>query len=101
MRTNIITCDRCKCSATTEDEKKSQDIKSVAVAVYTESHSSYSHVSFRAQDSAHVVEWCKECRDAMGLYYHHPDKPPVAPYPTIEDLIREIATDAAKDAVRQ
>jgi hypothetical protein len=99
MQTNISTCDRCKTAATTKEEKEKQDILTVAIGVWNQRYTSYSQSNFEPKDAMHKVEWCKDCREAMGLFYHHPDKPVPSPNPSIEDLIREIATEAAQEAV--
>ncbi len=100
MQTHISTCDRCNCAATTKEEKEKQNILTVAVGVWHESYSGFSQSNFSPKDAMHKVEWCKDCREAMGLFYRRPDQPVSVTYPTLEDLIREIATEAAQAAVR-
>ncbi len=99
MQTTIITCDRCKESAETKEQKDEQQIMRVAVGIWTQRYSS--NDAFSAADSTHAAEWCKSCREKMGLFYHRAENPAHATLPTLEDLIREIATEAAQEAVRQ
>lgn len=99
MQTNISTCDHCKNSATTKEEKDKQNILRVAVGVWEPRYSSYSVDKFTPKNALHCVEWCKTCREIHGLFYQREDAPAHATLPTIEDLIREIAAEAAQQAV--
>lgn len=100
MHITTITCDRCKKVATTKEEKDAQEIMRVGVGVL-ETYRHSGQDSFRVQDCTHTAEWCRACRDELKLNFHRKDEKtselPAAP--TLEDIIREIAYDTAKEAI--
>lgn len=97
MTTVTITCDRCKKSAERSEDKQHLDVRRVAVGVWEER---YSNRSFNTEDITHSADWCGTCRNELGLLFHRDDVKPEPHYPTLEDLIREIAKEAATDAVQ-
>lgn len=83
------TCDRCAKTDTKADN--------------------HSHVSIGCRSAlspygkpniAREALWCEDCVKALKVYIPNKPAPDALPPPTLEDLIREIAAEAAIDAVR-
>lgn len=96
MQTTTITCDRCKKSATTKEEKDALSVLEVAVGVY-DTHRYGGESSFTIRDKTHHAEWCKECHEALGLFFHRPENPQHAELPTLEQIIRDIVSDEVRN----
>lgn len=97
MTTITITCDRCKKSAERSEDKQHLDVRRVGIGVWEERYSSR---SFNMEDVCHGADWCGQCRAELGLCFHRDDVKPEPYYPTLEDLIREIATTAAQEVIQ-
>ncbi len=94
MKTTTYKCDRCGA----EDTTNKIEILNVGVHVggYNEKYSSYGTVQTRVQFNQ---EWCLECRIKAGLK-EKPTESTVEQKPvTLEDLVMEIAYNAACDAI--
>jgi len=79
------TCDRCKMQST--DHKFLEPIHVVVV-------------SSRWPRPPFAAEWCRVCLLAVGLVAPaRAETSPVAPPITLEELVRQIATDAAIEVV--
>lgn len=97
MRTTTYECDRCK---RTDQDNKTLLLEQVGVHVggYAQSYS-YG-LSTKAQ---YNQEWCQTCLIETGLIHPDRDKK-VVPQPeaiTLEQLVRDIAYEAASDALRE
>lgn len=94
MKTITYKCDRCGAEDTTNEI----DLLSVGVHVgsYQQHYSSFSQGPAIGFDQ----EWCLVCRIKTGLLGKPKDSTIIQTPLTLEDLVREIATDAAYDAIR-
>ena len=94
MRTTTFKCDRCGAEDTTNDIKL--DNVGVHVGHY---QAQYSYTDTTRVTANFNQEWCANCRIKAGLI-ENPIPRTVAVQPvTLEDLVREIACDAACDAL--
>ena len=98
MITTTYTCDRCKAEQTTK-----QQFWTVGVVAITRDR------SLPDPRYAGYVEWapvgsmqvCRPCLDALGVQMKREAvRPGTPPQPTLEEVIAEIATEAAIRAVQ-
>jgi hypothetical protein len=94
MRTTTYKCD--KCGAEDTDNKIGIDTVGVFVGGYRER---YSYGYGPEPRVAREKEWCAECRIRAGLIEKPKDSSTVQAPLTLDDLVREIATEAANEAI--
>jgi len=94
MKTTIFKCDKCGA----EDTTNKIDILNVGIHVggFWEKYHSGRRPEIRLQIDK---EWCKECRIKAGLAELPKDSTIHVEPITLEDIVREIAYDAACDAI--
>jgi hypothetical protein len=82
-------CDRCK--------ESSNDRKALALETIGIRWNQYQSAS---QSLIHQAEWCVKCRVEMGVVgpSHDPNAQPIAPPPTLEDVIRELIKEEIDNA---
>ncbi len=85
MKVITWTCDRCGLSKTAHEGMWDVGI-ALAKCNKTTTHT---NVAPKAR-----AIWCRKCVVAMGLVIPADNEPVPAPYPTIEDMVRDIVTNA-------
>jgi len=90
MRETILTCDRCR--------KKVDNLSEVGAGIRSLHYGSY------GGGDTYVVhqfgaEWCLECCIEMGIAKPRKESSaqPIQPFPTLEDMIREIIREEVEN----
>ena len=88
MITTTYQCDRCGAISVGQDE---HDLKAITIGICSAMTYHYSLSDF----SNRTAYWCRKCRVEVGI--EHPnrakDVTPIAPSPTLEELIREMVRE--------
>lgn len=91
-----VKCDRCGHEYIVGDKEKARTMYAVVVTYHELSDQGVNYGTYRAD--AGKADWCEPCCEEFGIWRARtkPDEPKPE-YPTLEDLIREIAREEAED----
>ena len=94
MKEEILTCDICKKSARTVEEKKELDLGGVDVGFTVQSYPTLGYRRVYAPSQEWSKDICIACRRKLGLVQAEIKKrPPEEPLPPIEQVLRGIMQD--------
>lgn len=91
-------CDRCSAERSDNNQFWTVGVVARPCAGLIPNPQTTSYTEYAAVGSMHV---CRECLDHLGVVVHRkPVTPESQTYPTLEEVIREIASEAAREAVQ-
>ncbi len=97
----LYACDHCK-----KEQDNSEDMYGVAILVTDDPRKlciggyGYSTMTMRSNEVHHGSMWCKVCIQRVGLAFVPSPKAPGITPPSLEDMIREIATETALEVIK-